>query len=54
MQKNIIVESWIATVTLHNGQTVEQEFRAKSFKKGREILKRDSQIKKILNIRKKY
>lgn len=50
--KNIIVTTWIATVHLTNGQTLEMEVKAKSIKKAREWLKRDAHIKKIIHLRK--
>ena len=47
-----IVHTWIATVYLTNGQTIEQEVRAVSIKKARAVLKRDSNIKKIVDLKK--
>ena len=51
MDRNIIVKTWIASVTLLNGQTVEQEIQAKSIKKARLKLRKDSQIAKIVNVK---
>lgn len=52
MDKNIIVQTWIATLVLHNGQTVEWEVKAKSKKKAREKAKELEQVKQVLEIKK--
>lgn len=46
-----VVKTWIATVILHNGQTLEMEVRGKSIKLCRDELKRDTQIKTVLKFR---
>lgn len=46
------IELWIATVHLHNGQTLEIEVRGKTIKACKETLKQDTQIKKIIKFRK--
>lgn len=47
-----VVQTWVATVVLHNGQTLEMEVRGKSIKECRTELKRDSQVKTVEKMRK--
>jgi hypothetical protein len=49
---NSIAYKHIATVTLKNGQTIEQDIMATTRSKARSQLKRDANISKIINIRK--
>lgn len=46
-----IIKTWIATVILHNGQTLEMEARGKTIKLCREELKRNTAIKTIVKFR---
>lgn len=47
-----LIRLWIAEVILHNGQTLEIEVRGKTISQCREELKRDTQIKQIVKIKK--
>lgn len=47
-----VVQSWLATVILHNGQTLEMEVRGRSIKQCRETLKLDTQVKTVVKLRK--
>lgn len=49
-----VVKSWIATVVLHNGQTLEIEVRGKSIALCRDELKKDSQIKTVVGFKKDF
>lgn len=46
-----VVKTWIATVILHNGQTLEMEVRGKTIKLCREELKRNPAIKTIVKFK---
>ncbi len=46
-----VIKTWIATVILHNGQTLEVEVRGKSIRLCRDELKRDATIKTIVKFR---
>lgn len=47
-----VIQTWLATVIMHNGQTLEMEVRGKTVKECRAELKRDSQIKSVEKVRK--
>lgn len=47
-----VVQSWVATVTLHNGQILEMEVRGRTIKECRTELKRDTQVKSVEKLRK--
>lgn len=47
-----VVRTWLATVTLHNGQTLEMEVRGRTISECRETLKQDAHVKKIVHIKK--
>jgi hypothetical protein len=51
MDKNILVETWTATLFMNNGQTVEIEVQAKSIKKAREKVKNIENVRRILSIK---
>ena len=46
-----VVKTWIATVILHNGQTIEVELRGNTIKQCRELLKQDTQVKTVAKFR---
>lgn len=46
-----VIQTWVATVILHNGQTLEMEVRGKTIKECRRELKRDSQVKSVEKVR---
>jgi len=47
-----VVKTWTALVHLTNGQTVEQEVRAKTVKGVKEFLKKDAHVRRIVKIHK--
>tara|TARA_B110000495_G_scaffold203492_1_gene227462 strand:- start:4866 stop:5054 length:189 start_codon:yes stop_codon:yes gene_type:complete len=49
---NSIAVAYVATVILHNGQTVEQDLMATTRSKAKAQLKRDSQIRTIVSVNK--
>lgn len=52
MDKNIIVQTWTATLFMNNGQTVEIEVQAKSIKKAREKAKNLQDVSRVMSIKK--